>query len=146
MDISGQRRHDLGIERGLTMNRNIQTDKAPPSFSHYAQAVEVPANARTVYVSGQVGAELDGSVPDDMAKQHELAWKNVFAILNETGMSKTDIVDVFAIVTTRDGVKTFREVRDKMFEGHLASSTIMIGGLASADWKIEIAVRAARTG
>lgn len=34
------------------MNRTIQTDKAPPSFSHYSQAVEVPANARMLFVSG----------------------------------------------------------------------------------------------
>lgn len=59
-------------------------------------------------------------------------------------MGRTDIVDVFAIVTSQDGVKTFREVRDRMFGGHLACSTIMIAGLASPDWKIEIAVRAAK--
>ncbi|WP_161594614.1 RidA family protein [Marimonas lutisalis] len=126
------------------MNKSIQTDKAPPSFSDYSQAVEVPANARTVYVSGQVGAELDGSIPDDVVKQHELAWRNVFAILNAADMDKTHIVDVFAIVTARDGVKIFREVRDKMFGGHLACSTIMIAGLASENWKVEIAVRAAK--
>lgn len=126
------------------MNTTIQTDQAPPSFSHYSQAVVVPANARTLYVSGQVGASLDGRVPDDPEKQHELAWQNVFAILNEAGMDTADIVDVFAIVTEQDGVKTFREIRDKMFGGHLACSTIMIAGLASPDWKVEIAVRAAK--
>jgi 2-iminobutanoate/2-iminopropanoate deaminase len=129
---------------GISMNKQIQTDKAPPSFSHYSQGVEVPSNARTVYVSGQVGADLDGTVPEDTEKQHEIAWHNVFAILNATGMDETDIVDVFAIVTAQDGVKVFREVRDRMFDGHLACSTIMIAGLASPDWKIEIAVRAAK--
>ncbi len=128
----------------MTMNRTIQTDKAPPSFSAYSQAVEVPAHARTVYVSGQVGAQADGLIPDDAEEQHALAWRNVFAVLDAAGMAKTDIVDVFAIVTSQDGVKTFREVRDRLFDGHLACSTIMIAGLASPDWKIEIAVRAAK--
>ena len=126
------------------MNRTIETQAAPPSFSDYSQAVEVSAHARTVYVSGQVGAELDGTVPEDMAAQHELAWKNVLAILEAAAMEKTDIVDVFAIVTDRAGVPVFREVRDRMLGGHLACSTIMIAGLASPDWKVEIAVRAAR--
>ncbi|MDQ2089721.1 RidA family protein [Marimonas arenosa] len=126
------------------MNRTIETRAAPPSFSDYSQAVEVPAHARTVYVSGQVGAELDGTIPEDMAAQHELAWKNVLAILEAAAMEKTDIVDVFAIVTDRAGVPVFREVRDRMLGGHLACSTIMIAGLASPDWKVEIAVRAAR--
>ena len=128
----------------MTMNRTIQTDKAPPSFSAYSQAVEVPAHARTVYVSGQVGAQADGRIPDNAEEQHAQAWRNVFAVLDAAGMAKTDIVDVFAIVTSQDGVKTFREVRDLLFDGHLACSTIMIAGLASPDWKIEIAVRAAK--
>lgn len=126
------------------MNRTIQTDKAPPSFSAYSQAVEVPANARTVHVSGQVGVDADGRIPEDPETQHALAWRNVFAVLEAAGMAKTDIVDVFAIVTSQDGVKTFREVRDRMFDGHLACSTIIIAGLASPDWKIEIAVKAAK--
>ena len=126
------------------MNRTIQTDKAPPSFSAYSQAVEVPANARTVHVSGQVGVDADGRIPEDPETQHVLAWRNVFAVLEAAGMAKTDIVDVFAIVTSQDGVKTFREVRDRMFDGHLACSTIIIAGLASPDWKIEIAVKAAK--
>jgi 2-iminobutanoate/2-iminopropanoate deaminase len=150
MDNCGARGHDLHAAamtppgKGKTMNRTIQTDKAPPSFSAYSQAVEVPANARTVHVSGQVGAQADGRIPEDPETQHVLAWRNVFAILEAAGMAKTDIVDVFAIVTSQEGVKTFREVRDRMFDGHLACSTIMIAGLASPDWKIEIAVRAAR--
>ncbi len=126
------------------MNRTIQTDKAPPSFSAYSQAVEVPAHARTVHVSGQVGVDADGRIPEDPETQHVLAWRNVFAVLEAAGMAKTDIVDVFAIVTSQDGVKTFREVRDRMFDGHLACSTIIIAGLASPDWKIEIAVKAAK--
>lgn len=126
------------------MNRTIQTDKAPPSFSDYSQAVEVPANARLVFVSGQVGAECDGRIPANAEEQHELAWHNVFAILEEAGMQKTDIVDVFAIVTSQDGIKIFRQVRDRLFNGHLACSTIMIAGLASPDWEVEIAVRAAK--
>jgi enamine deaminase RidA (YjgF/YER057c/UK114 family) len=150
MDNCGAGGHDLHAAvvmppgKGNTMNRTIQTDKAPPSFSAYSQAVEVPANARTVYVSGQVGADAEGRIPKDPETQHVLAWRNVFAILEAAGMAKADIVDVFAIVTAQDGVKTFREVRDRMFGGHLACSTIMIAGLASPDWKIEIAVRAAR--
>ena len=126
------------------MNRTIQTDKAPPSFSHYSQAVEVPANARMLFVSGQVGAQPDGQIPENAEQQHELAWRNVFAILDAAGMKKTDIVDVFAIVTSQEGIKIFREVRDRLFDGHRACSTIMIAGLASPDWKIEIAVRAAK--
>ena len=126
------------------MNRTIETDAAPPSFSRYSQAVEVPEGARTLYVSGQVGADLDGQVPPDLVAQHEQAWRNVFAILKAADMDKTDIVDVFVIVTDHEGVPVFREVRDRLLDGHVACSTLIVAGLASPDWKVEIAVRAAK--
>ena len=126
------------------MVKLIETDAAPASYSSYAQAVEVLAGARTLYVSGQVGAERDGTVAEDAERQHELAWRNVFAILEAAGMGRAEIVDVFAIVTEPEGVGLFRQVRDRMLGGHLACSTLVIAGLASPDWKIEIAVRAAK--
>lgn len=126
------------------MNRTISTETAPPSFSAYAQAVEVPANARTLYVSGQAGVALDGTLLTDATAQHEQAWANVFAILAAADMAKTDIVDVLVIVSDHSGVPIFRQVRDQMLEGHLAGTTLLVCGLASPDWKVEIAVKAAR--
>lgn len=122
----------------------ISTRAAPPSFSDYAQAVEVPSGARTLHVSGQVGAARDGTLSDDIVAQHRQAWANIAAILQAAGMGLTDIVDVLAIVSDQDGVPVFRTVRDEIFEGHLACSTLLVCGLASPDWKVEIAVTAAR--
>ena len=126
------------------MNKVIQTNAAPPSFSAYAQAVEVPSGARNVHVSGQVGITRDGAMSDDIHEQHRQAWRNVIAVLNAANMDETNIVDVTGIVTDYDGVPVFRQVRDEMFEGHLAGSTLLICGLASPDWKVEISVRAAK--
>ena len=126
------------------MNTNVETSNAPPPFSNYSQAFEVPAGARTLHVSGQVGNTLDGELPDDSVAQHEQAWRNVFAILEAAGMSKTDMVDVLAIVNDHEQVAIYREVRDRMLEGHQCASTMLVCGLASPDWKVEIAVKAAR--
>lgn len=126
------------------MNTTVDTPNAPPPFSNYSQAVEVPAGARTLHVSGQVGNTLEGELPTDPVKQHEQAWHNVFAILEAAGMSKTDMVDVLAIVNNHDQVATYRKVRDKMLEGHQCASTMLVCGLASPEWKVEIAVKAAR--
>ena len=126
------------------MNTNVETSNAPPPFSNYSQAVEVPAGARTLHVSGQVGNTLDGELPDDSVAQHEQAWRNVFAILEAAGMSKTDMVDVLAIVNDHEQVAIYRQVRDRMLEGHQCASTMLVCGLASPDWKVEIAVKAAR--
>lgn len=126
------------------MNKLISTDTAPPPFSNYAQAVEVSTNTRTLHVSGQAGVALDGTLPTDAIAQHEQAWANVFAVLAAADMTKTDIVDVLVIVTDPSGVPIFRQVRDRMLDGHLAGTTLLVCGLASPDWKVEIAVKAAR--
>jgi enamine deaminase RidA (YjgF/YER057c/UK114 family) len=126
------------------MNKLISTDTAPPAFSNYAQAVEVPANVRMLNVSGQAGVALDGTLPADATAQHEQAWANIFAVLAAADMVKTDIVDVLVIVTDPSGVPIFRQVRDQMLDGHLAATTLLVCGLASPDWKVEIAVKAAK--
>lgn len=127
------------------MNKVIETDTAPPSFSDYAQAVETPPGARLVHVSGQVGVRLDGTLPGDLIEQHKQAWRNVFAVLDSAAMAPADIVDVLVIVSDYDGVPVFRDIRDQMLQGHIACSTLLVCGLASPDWKVEIAVKAAKT-
>ena len=126
------------------MNRIITTDKAPPPFSDYAQAVEAPAGARTLYVSGQVGVNLDGTMPDDPLQQHENVWRNLFAILAEADMGPEDIVDVRCFINSYEEVPRFRQVRDKMMAGILAPSTMVVAPLADPSWRVEVAVTAAK--
>ena len=126
------------------MNKTISTDKAPPPFSNYSQAVETSADARLLHISGQVGNTLEGDLPSDSVAQHEQAWRNLFAILEEAGMAKTDLVEILAVVNDHSEVSIYREVRDRMLEGHQCASTMLVCGLASPDWKVEIAAKAAR--
>lgn len=83
------------------------------------------------------------SVPGTADIERE-ACANVFAILAAADMTKTDIVDVLVIVSDPSGVPIFRQVRDQMLDGHLAGTTLLVCGLASPDWKVEIAVKAAK--
>lgn len=126
------------------MNKSIDTAQAPTPFSNYSQAVETPANARLLHISGQVGVTLTGELPSDPVKQHKLAWQNIFAILAAADMDKTDIVDVLAIVTDHDQVANYRVIRDQMLGNHKCASTLLICGLGHPDWKVEIAVKAAK--
>ena len=126
------------------MNRIISTDTAPAPFSDYAQAVESPAGARLLHVSGQVGVELDGHLPDDPERQHENAWRNVFAILAAADMEPADIVDVRCFVNSHEEVPRYRLVRDRMLKGATPASTMVVAPLADPAWRVEIAVTAAK--
>ncbi len=127
------------------MIRYLSTDKAPPAFSRYSQAVEVAAPARLVIVSGQVGVGLDGKLAEGSKAQHEQAWRNVLGILAAQGLGAGDIAEVTAYLTDAADVGIYREVRDAMLAGAEPASTLLIvAGLADPRWRVEIAVVAAK--
>lgn len=65
---------------------------APAPAGQYTQAIEVSGNARTLYISGQVGIAADGTVPDDAGMQAKLAWQNLQAQLRAAGMTIENLV------------------------------------------------------
>ena len=59
---------------------------------NYSQGIEVGPGQRLVAVAGQTGQRGDGSVPDGIAEQADLAWANVMTVLKEAGMGPEHIV------------------------------------------------------
>jgi enamine deaminase RidA (YjgF/YER057c/UK114 family) len=131
-------------EDETVMIKSLSTDKAPPAFSRYSQAVEIAAGSRLVVVSGQVGVDLDGKLAATSAGQHEQTWANLLAILAAQGLGPADIAEVTAYLTDPGDVGLYREVRDRMLAGAAPASTlIIVAGLADPRWRVEIAVVAA---
>ncbi|MFN3610095.1 MAG: Rid family hydrolase, partial [Hyphomonas sp.] len=52
-----------------------------------------------LFISGQVGSRPDGSPEPDFAKQVQLAFDNLQAVLDAAGCSLSDIVDVTSFHT-----------------------------------------------
>jgi 2-iminobutanoate/2-iminopropanoate deaminase len=122
----------------------ISTGDAPKPFSNYSQAVAVAAGSRILHVSGQVGARLDGSIPEDERTQHELAWANVLAILGAAGMDAANLVDCHVYITNPGSVALYREVRDKALKGAKPAATLLVvAGLALPTLKVEVSAVAA---
>jgi 2-iminobutanoate/2-iminopropanoate deaminase len=127
-----------------TMLKPIETPKAPKPFSNYAQAIAVDAGARYVFVAGQVGATPAGEIPGDPARQHQLAWDNVLAILAASGMDQRNIVDAHVFITDRSHIGLYRETRDRMLKGHRPAATLLVvAGLADPRLVMEVSVVAA---
>ncbi len=115
-----------------------------PAFSRYSLGDEAAAAARWLYVSGQVGVNLDGSFADGPEAQMEAAWRNVLAILDSAGMGAGDLVKVTAYLTRAEDIGFYREVRDRMLGGAEPASTLLvISALAHPDWLVEIEAVAA---
>lgn len=117
---------------------------APP-FSCYSHGASVSGSASLLFVSGQVGVTPDGVVPDDPAKQIELAWDNLVAVLTDAGMTTADLVKVDGFITRPDMVPLYRKEREKRFAGHAAATTmIVVAALAEPNLLVEIQAVAAR--
>ena len=116
---------------------------APP-FSTYSPGMEVPAEARWLYISGQVGVEPDGTIPDDPEAQMECVWRNLLAILGSAGMGPHDLVKVNGYITRAEDVGLYRQVRERMIPGaEPASTLVVVTALAQPEWVVEIEAVAA---
>ena len=123
--------------------RDINAPDAPMPASKYTQAVEVTGATRTLYVSGQVPADTQGNIPDDLATQCRLAWENVAAQLRAAGMTLDDIVKVTTILPDHSSLPASRVARDAVLQHRRPASTLIVGGLANPAWKIEVEIIAA---
>jgi enamine deaminase RidA (YjgF/YER057c/UK114 family) len=114
-------------------------------FSRYSQAVSAPANYRWLHVSGQVGVGRDRKIATGFEAQAELAWKNLIACVEAAGFEVQDLVKVTVLLTRASDVPASRQVRERVLGTAEPASTLMIvAGLASPDWLIEVEGVAAR--
>jgi enamine deaminase RidA (YjgF/YER057c/UK114 family) len=114
------------------------------AFSSYSLAVEVPAQARWLYVSGQVGVAPDGSLAQGPEAQMETAFRNLLAILGSAGMGPHDLVKLTVFLTRSEDIGRYRQVRDRMLAGATPASTLLvIAALADPGWLVEIEAVAA---
>lgn len=113
--------------------------------SSYSHGIEVPPGARWLHVSGQVAIDLDGSIPESFEEQCELAWANLYHVLESAGMSGQNLVKLTVFMTEPDDLPPFRTIRDRFLqETRPATTLIFVKALARPEWRIEIEAVAAR--
>ncbi|MEL6809369.1 MAG: RidA family protein [Pseudomonadota bacterium] len=118
---------------------------APP-FARYSHGVELPAGARIVRTSGQLGLAQDGTVPDGSQAQAEICFANITAILEEAGMGADNVCHVSAYVTDRAHMPGYMAARDAFLANAtvLPSSTLVIvSGFTRPEFVVEVEVWAA---
>ncbi|MEQ1504966.1 MAG: RidA family protein [Myxococcota bacterium] len=119
---------------------------APP-VGAYTHAVEVGPGARTLFVSGQIGAGPDGAVGATIEDQADHAWRNLLAILAHAGMAPTDLVKTTTYLVSRDDLDAARAARQRAIGDHRPASTLVIvAGLVSPALRIELEAVAVRGG
>ncbi len=116
---------------------NPKSISAPAS--RYSQAVVVPAGGERLIISGQIGANPDGSLANGLEAQMERTWLNIFAILDEAGMTKRNLAKITVFMVGDGHTAAYREVRDRMLNGHApAATSLVVAGLASPEMLFEV--------
>jgi enamine deaminase RidA (YjgF/YER057c/UK114 family) len=116
-----------------------------PPFARYAHGVEVPAGARVVFVSGQLGVGPDDVAPEGAEAQARLCFANIAAILADAGMTLADVVRLNAYVTGREHLAGYMKARDDAVGDPPPASTLMVvSGFARPEFVVEIEAVAAR--
>ena len=114
-------------------------------FAAYSHGVVVPAGARLLVTSGQLGVAPDDSVPDDIEAQCVLVFENLQAILTDAGMTFGDVVRFNAFVTDRAYFPILGRVRARYVGGDtFASTLVIVAGFTRPEFKVEVEVTAAK--
>jgi 2-iminobutanoate/2-iminopropanoate deaminase len=125
--------------------RRLSPNAIHPPFANYAHGVEVDAEARMVFCSGQLGIDREGVIPDDIEAQARLCFRAIAAILAEAAMTTGDIVRLNAYVASAEYLGSYMKVRDEFVSTPPPASTLMIvQGFARPEFKVEIEAVAAR--
>jgi len=110
----------------MTDNR-IQRTPAPviPGIS---DSVRVSAGD-LVFISGAVGFEDDGSVPEDFARAVELTYREVERALKEHNATFSDLARINVYITHLDQerLQTYRRVRDEIIDMQNIPASTVIG-------------------
>jgi 2-iminobutanoate/2-iminopropanoate deaminase len=127
------------------MNKKHNPGTITAPVGAYTHGIEVPAGARWLAISGQIGSAPDGSVPADVGAQTENAFRNIKAILENAGMGIADVVKLTTFLTSTESIPAYRAARERiMGDARPASTLVVISALVRPDLLVEIEAWAAR--
>ena len=123
--------------------RNPET--VHPPLGRYVHQIEVTGESRLLFLSGQIGIALDGTVPTDPVEQLGLALENVVRNLEAAGLETTDLVKLTTYVVGEMDAAGRRAQLDRVLGTHLTTSTLVfVAALASPEYKVEVDAWATR--
>ena len=94
--------------------RDTNAPNAPALAGAYSQAVQVTGSIHTLWISGQVGAAIDGTVPADALAHAKLAWASLIAQLEAAGMGIDSIAKLVTMVPNAADIPATRAARSEV--------------------------------
>ena len=122
----------------------ISSPLAPPAIGPYSQGIRV---GRTVYVSGEVGADKTGKIiGPSVGDQTDEALENIGHILSAAGLTLDDVVSTTVYLTNVSDFKEMNAHYAKFFAvAPPARATIQVAALPKPGALLEISAIAVDT-
>ena len=118
----------------------LMVDGQAKPFSHYCHVVKA---GNQIWVSGTVGIAADGSIPDGVVEQFEIAIANMDACLKAVGAGAEHVVKVVVYLTDVDDRGKINPIRQRYFGVHRPASTLVeVSALVAPELKVEIEAQA----
>lgn len=115
-------------------------DNLPAPVSHYCHVVRA---GDRVWVSGMVGIRKDGSIPEDVVDQFEVAMDWLDRALRAAGGRPEHIVKVQVFLTDINDRTKINPLRQDYFGKHRPASTLVeVSALITPQLKVEIEAEA----
>lgn len=115
-------------------------DGQPAPVSHYCHVVRA---GDLVWVSGTVGMDDKGHVPDDVVAQFDLALRNLDSCLRAAGAGPEHVVKVTVFLTDIHDRARINPARQRYFgENRPASTLVEVSALVLPALKVEIEAQA----
>ncbi len=110
-----------------------------PPFNAYSHGAEVPSGSKLLFMSGQVGSDLEGNIAPDFESQIRKTYSNIEEVLKGADMDLGNLVKVTTFLTDRINLSAMREIRNEILGDHNPAHTLLIvSGLAYENFLIEV--------
>ncbi|HCF73793.1 MAG TPA: RidA family protein, partial [Gammaproteobacteria bacterium] len=96
------------------MNHSANPSTVHKPLGRYCHTTLVPADARWLVLSGQVGINSKGQLATGIRKQTEQTFRNILACLRAQGMRKKDLVKTTVYLTDSRFADSYRQARSKV--------------------------------
>jgi 2-iminobutanoate/2-iminopropanoate deaminase len=122
-------------------------DRICPHSNNAAHGTEVPPNARILFCNGQVGARMDGTVPEAPLEQIEVIFERIRTILAASNMTFGDVVKFTVYVTDKSILDDYFCIRERVMGDHNPPATLLIvNEFPRSGVEVEIEAIAAKAG
>ena len=121
----------------------INAAAAPQPTGGYSQSIEIQGGKRLLFVSGQIPETPSGAVPKTFEEQARLVWSNLIAQLHAANMTVENLVKVTTYLSSREYADLNGTVRRQALGSHAPAITVIIAGIYSETWLVEIEAIAA---